>query len=495
MKNDFFFMIFILLSLLLACENTNYRSLTSLSEIPCESTEDCFSGTCQQGICRVILLQCTTNLDCPNGRCVSGSCFENECVDGEKQDCRSMCGLGERLCLGGVWRSCNAPMPQSGECLNQQDPSVDMTTLSSNPNDMLIESQDSDLQQVQEILNCQWNEMSSKLSLSDGSVELGRSKLLFRNQKYLAYFHEINFINFTSVIEDTYLSSIDSSNGIELAQHLQDGQLYDAQIFGQSVITASAEGTQVTLKKFDPIMNTPLSINVTLDGLKNLTLVRLGDDYGVIWMANNNRINIDRLSGDFRRFNTITHLDLPFLSYGLTAINGNSGIVLSYYQSNRGIKEMKIVGLDHQANVMIPSKDLGIGYDPYLTYLNQNYYLFFINQDQKLSLMKLDENLERLRNPVILQAEESHASPHATVMGQHIYYTWQTTGNNSHIWLGEIDQNGEQRMSPIRLTLDSGNGQSKIATDTQQGIAVSWHHRVSDFSSQLFAQKWKVICQ
>ena len=110
-------------------------------------------------------------------------------------------------------------------------------------------------------------------------------------------------------------------------------------------------------------------------------------------------------------------------------------------------------------------------------------------------MIKLNENLERLGDPLILQSEEAHASPHATVMGQHIYYTWQTTGNNSHIWLGEIDQNGEQRMSPIRLTIDSGNGQSKIATDAQQGIAVSWHHRISDFSSQLFAQKWKVICQ
>lgn len=91
----------------------------------CDTTADCPSGqVCSVGQCADPIpqadlnpgIECFTNEDCPNNaRCVEGGCFQNECEDGEKRACETACGMGERLCAGGVWRACNA-QPTSEIC-------------------------------------------------------------------------------------------------------------------------------------------------------------------------------------------------------------------------------------------------------------------------------------------------------------------------------------------------------------------------------------------
>jgi hypothetical protein len=493
----------LILFLISSCESTKITTTKMLHN--CQSNQDCVYGYCRQGLCSLMSYQCSSNMDCPNGRCVSGECFENQCVDGEKKPCSSICGMGEALCIGGVWRSCNALMPSMMGCTNQKDIdmsiqtiSMDMNTHDIQKNDIYTPVSDMQISLIEDIyipLDCEWMSESQNLPLSSGMLELGLSHLLFHQQNYLAYFGEINFVNFTSVIETTFLSTINQNHQIDLATSISDGLPQDVKVIGTSIITASISNDQVIFKKFDQNLNLIATKLEILNGIQNLKIVALGNDYGIIWTSDSHQLNVDRLSLDFSQFESVEKVGLILPTYDLNVIQGTAGIVVAFYQSNRDIQELKVLGLDLQGNLNKAVKQIGIGQSPVLQIIESDYFVVFINEEQKISLIKLDQNLEILLPQITLQSQDQHTSPSAAVMGNFLYYTWQTKGDTSNIWLGEIDRNGQERIAPIQITMDSDNGVSHIAIKDQDEFMISWHHRISPFSSKLFAQKWRIICQ
>ena len=108
-----------LYSCLVACSDP-------LAQIACRDKQDCpVDHICVEKVCQKQEItapagteqnfQCLTDQECSEVaecislgcRCVEGLCFPNECQDGDKRSCETMCGIGEQTCSSGVWRTCN----------------------------------------------------------------------------------------------------------------------------------------------------------------------------------------------------------------------------------------------------------------------------------------------------------------------------------------------------------------------------------------------------
>ena len=59
---------------------------------------------------------CAGPADCPGQRCENGLCVSDDCIEGNVRNCEGPCGSGVQSCIGGVWRTCNSPLPSIEAC-------------------------------------------------------------------------------------------------------------------------------------------------------------------------------------------------------------------------------------------------------------------------------------------------------------------------------------------------------------------------------------------
>jgi hypothetical protein len=105
-----------------SCINGDCIFERCMQDADCGQTRRCIEQQC------ILILECMSDDECPQGRCVEGKCFENECEEGARKSCMTACGTGEQECLGGVWRSCSAALPFKERCNDEIDNDCDGQT-------------------------------------------------------------------------------------------------------------------------------------------------------------------------------------------------------------------------------------------------------------------------------------------------------------------------------------------------------------------------------
>jgi hypothetical protein len=484
----------------------------------CQSNEECPSRVCIQGNCSQMYFECSTDQDCPNGRCVSGSCYQNECIDGQKMPCSSPCGVGESLCVGGVWRSCNAPMSGLNGCRSEIGQIVDRMIVNS-VTDMTIDDEMIKDRQMEDFeipdMNmeipidmtsnpiiemdmmvaspsiCSWMAVTGASPISYGMKEIAYSELLSLGGKYLSYFSELDFSRGTN---ESFLTITDLiNNQIILPSNLHNDLIYDAKIIANHSIIASANGFNGRFLKFNSNQQMIANGTSALTELRSLQLSSLANDYAVVWISEGQSLRISKLSNDLRTFNTIRTINLQAFVNDLNLLSvENEGLLISYAQTTPNDDQINVLLVDLQGNIRIAPKQVAIGSQPLIMAYQGNYELLFIDRNQKLSFLKLDQDLNPIGQPQILQNQGNHLGVKAIPTADKIYYTWYDS--DFRIWIGEIDHFGNQRIDPLLITQDGNDSTSRISVLNHQ-ISVSWHHRLSDFSAQLYFQTWEVSCQ